>query len=76
MLLISFMKINYLVKSFFKFFVKYLGFQFNLHSKFEELNKKKIKNELESLEKIFYKGKHKFSVNKFNKNLCLIKIKD
>jgi surface carbohydrate biosynthesis protein len=75
-LLISFMKINYLVKSFFKFFLKYLGFQPNLHSKFEELNKKKVKNELETLEKTFYKGKHKFSVNKFNKNLCLIKIKD
>lgn len=73
---IFFIKFFYFFRSIAKKFLSFIGVKTIKHSKFEEFNKNSIMNDLENLDKENLADEEgSFIVNKFDKNLCLIKFK-
>ena len=69
-------KFGFILRQLIKFFLKLLKYPIYEHSKFEEFNKKKIIEELKSIESTGLNKKGgKFVINKFDKNLCKIEFK-
>lgn len=69
-------KLGFILRQFIKFFLTLMKYPIYEHSKFEEFNKKKISEELKSIESTgLNKKRGKFVINKFDKNLCKIEFK-
>ena len=69
-------KFGFILRQLIKFLLKLVKYPIYEHSKFEEFNKKKIIEELKSIESTGLNKKGgKFVINKFDKNLCKIEFK-